>query len=591
MNDKIPLKFTCLNNEDKNENIFYYEQYSRKLVKITLDSIEIYKKNREKIKTITNIRIPTELILFISIDSNMELISILFEKKIGKNKILFINLTTTEIIKIESNSYDYLLGMFFINNNKNENNKKDYLMIYPHKIIFNSINMSGNIKQISIHNSTKNTLIKDFSYNNKYNLLCCVKTDDTFDFVDLSEQKNYNKFYSKSFSFYQKINIPKSKLTENNPIHYQRVYEGFNSIEKYITTQFFLQNIYKQLYLICLSYLDNKIYILQLISLPNNFNNLKIIEISPPKLSTLQFVDNLLVIHSFMEKMSYIYDISDSKLINKGNIKDFPYHKYLNIKGNYLEEKKDKSRILYNIVFDCEKYFDLNYNSHVNPYYIGEFLFKRNDNKKTMFKLIYNMIIDNQKTVNILKIFNFLKLITSKDNNLVIDDKKTKIITTTEEIGNFCFKLFLDKDLSQNIINNIIFFMSYLKNLWINKVHKNNKNILSYYEEMILIFIKKLENVYEIFNIFDNNYIYYNTDFILQLISKKINFEKFGINLLIKLDAYDEILEYYCKKGDFSKVIGFINEYHNQLKNISLSLQKHKNLIRQNRTSIIKLLK
>ena len=44
-------------------------------------------------------------------------------------------------------------------------------------------------------------------------------------------------------------------------------------------------------------------------------------------------------------------------------------------------------------------------------------------------------------------------------------------------------------------------------------------------------------------------------------------------------------------KGDFSKVIGFINEYHNQLKNISLSLQKHKNLIRQNRTSIIKLLK
>ena len=81
MNDKIPLKFTCLNNEDKNQNIFYYEQYSRKLVKITFDSIEIYKKNREKIKTITNIRIPTELILFISIDSNMELISILFKKK------------------------------------------------------------------------------------------------------------------------------------------------------------------------------------------------------------------------------------------------------------------------------------------------------------------------------------------------------------------------------------------------------------------------------------------------------------------------------------------------------------------------------
>ena len=61
--------------------------------------------------------------------------------------------------------------------------------------------------------------------------------------------------------------------------------------------------IYNQLFFICLSYEYNKIYTAQFYSLPDNFINESLIDIPPLKVSTLQFIDNLLIIHSFMEKV------------------------------------------------------------------------------------------------------------------------------------------------------------------------------------------------------------------------------------------------------------------------------------------------
>ena len=133
--------------------------------------------------------------------------------------------------------------------------------------------------------------------------------------------------------------------------------------------------------------------------------------------------------------------------------------------------------------------------------------------------------------------------------------------------------------------------MAYLKNLWLFQRHKKIKNKITSFDEMILSFVKKLDNIYEILYSFDNSYIYYNSNFIFDFIKQNNQFEKFGINLLVKLSAFDEILEYYCQKGNFNEVIYFIEEYHDQIKNINEILSKYKDLIFKNKKKVLKLIK
>ena len=200
MENLSALNFKCLNSENNKEEIFYYEKYSKNLIKITSNTTEIYNEHNKLIKSL-NLRLPSELILFISIDSNFELMCVFFEKTQGKNKILFINLLNTKnpIIAIDHNSYDYIMGMFFIGNNKNDL-KKDYIMIFPNKLVYNTLIRSGKIKYLLTHNFS-NYLINDFSYSYQYKYLCCRRSDDLFDFIDLSEPKNYDKICSRTFLF------------------------------------------------------------------------------------------------------------------------------------------------------------------------------------------------------------------------------------------------------------------------------------------------------------------------------------------------------------------------------------------------------
>ena len=146
-------------------------------------------------------------------------------------------------------------------------------------------------------------------------------------------------------------------------------------------------------------------------------------------------------------------------------------------------------------------------------------------------------------------------------------------------------------DLTQNQIYNIIIYMAYLKHLWLYQQHKKNKNEISTFDEIILYFVKKLDNIYEILFSFDNSYVFYNSVFIFDFISKNNYLEKFGINLLIRLNAFDEILEYYCQKGNFKEVIYFIEEYHGEIKNIKEILTKYKNLLFNNKKKVLKLIK
>ena len=593
--DKISvLKCNCLNNENENkDNIIFYDQYSKKILKIKSRVIIVCNENNKIIKQINEISLPRELILFISIDYTVNFINILFEKKIDQNKLLLIN-TEPLTINIVSGSFDYLIGMFFIENNRYDLNKKDFVMIHINKIVYNSMNKNCEITNILTHNY-KNVFIKDFSYNNVYKLLLCVRSDEQFDFVDLSDPKNYDKFYTRNFSFYKPVNNSKVVIKEKG-IYIKSLFGLYNSMDKYTNPQFFLSIVFNQLYFIYLPYLENKIYITQFHSPPNTFINDTVLNIEESKISTLQFVDNLLIIHDVLGKISYVYDFINTKLVNKGTVKDFPYYKFFTVCGNYIEDKKNQNHFLYKIEFDCEKFLEIYYpnirNRTLQPHDIIQILLYRNNNKKALLNLIYEMIYDNFQSIHIIKAFNNLKIIEKNSKNNKINEDRKKIYITNDEIENDFFKKFLEKDeLKQNQIYNIIIYMSYLKHLWLYQQHKKNKNEISTFDEIILYFVKKLDNIYEILFSFDNSYVFYNSVFIFDFISKNNYLEKFGINLLIRLNAFDEILEYYCQKENFKEVIYFIEEYHGEIKNIKEILTKYKNLLFNNKKKVLKLIK
>ena len=598
MDKKSVLKCYCLNNENENkDNIIFYDQYSKKILKIKSNEIIVCDENDNCIKQFNFIPLPRELILFISIDMTVNFINILFEKKIDQNKLLLINTETENInenINLVSDSFDYLIGMFFIENNKYDLNKKDFIMIHINKIVYYSINKKCETKTILTHNY-KNVFIKDFSYNIQYKLLLCVRSDEQFDFVDLSEPKNYDKFYTRKFNFYKSINNSIGTIKDKK-IYIKTLFGVYNSMDKYTNPQFFLSIVFNQLYFIYLPYLENKIYITQFHSSPYTFINDTVLNIEESKISTLQFVDNLLIIHDVLGKISYVYDFTNTKLINKGTITDFPYYKFFTVCGNFLEDKRNQNHFLYKIEFDSEKFLDIYYpkirKGTLNPLDIVQILLYRKNNKKAILKLLYDMIYDNFQSMSLIKVFNNLKIIIKNSrNNKIIDDRK-KIAITNEEIENDFFKKFLEKDdLTQNQIYNIILYMAYLKNLWLFQQHKRIKNEITTFDEIILSFVKRLDNIYEILYSFDNSYVYYNSYFIFFFISKNIYFEKFGINLLVKLSAFDEILEYYCQKGNFNEVIYFIEEYHGQIKNMKKILIKYKNLIFKHKKKVKKLIK
>ena len=594
MDKKSVLKCYCLNSQNENNDyIIFYDKYSKKILKIKSKVIIVCDENDNCIKQFNDITLPRELILFISIDMTVNFINILFEKKIDQNKLLLIN-TETENINLVSDSFDYLIGMFFIENNKYDLKKKDFIMIHINKIVYYSINKKCETKTILTHNY-KNVFIKDFSYNIQYKLLLCVRSDEQFDFVDLSEPKNYDKFYTRKFNFYKSIKNSTGTIKDKK-IYIKTLFGVYNSMDKYTNPQFFLSIVFNQLYFIYLPYLENKIYITQFHSSPYTFINDTVLNIEESKISTLQFVDNLLIIHDVLGKISYVYDFINTKLINKGTVKDFPYYKFFTVCGNYLEDKKNQNHFLYKIEFDCEKFLEIYYpnirNRTLQPHDIIQILLYRNNNKKALLNLIYDMIYDNFQSIHIIKAFNNLKIIEKNSRNNKINEDKKKISFTNEEIENDFFKKLLEKDdLTQNQIYNIIIYMAYLKHLWLYQQHKKNKNEISTFDEIILYFVKKLDNIYEILFSFDNSYVFYNSVFIFDFISKNNYLEKFGINLLIRLNAFDEILEYYCQKGNFKEVIYFIEEYHGEIKNIKEILTKYKNLLFNNKKKVLKLIK
>ncbi len=466
-----------IDNEKNNiESLFYYDKYSKKIFDVNENGIKIYNRKAKNLKANILINLPKESLLSIITDKSLKyLVCLLINKQgedIYKTKLILINTLERKFFdKIEDNFY-YILGMFFIgkinnfinfDNNNNPNELNDFCVVHCDKIVFYGIETKNNgeehCKKLSTINTTGSILIKDFSYDYKHKILCIVKTDLSISFLILTNRKNYKNMITPKIGYIKTLKEKVSlmgmfrKVSEDQK---RGIKSHFDNLDKYTETQFYLETIYNYLYLICLCYEDNKIYIHKLENLNTIGTIFNIDYTQHAHCSALQVIDNLIIVHNFLTKLIVVIDIKSKSPILKIFKVNFPYQNNLHINGEILEERKifNKKRIisvyggtLYNLNFNGKVYDQLTDNDfqkrknkkkelkeknikkekEINRYDVLVNLLHRKGTNNLIINILYRLILKGEE--NPKYIIDFFKELINLDNQTkekveIISDKK-----------------------------------------------------------------------------------------------------------------------------------------------------------------------
>ena len=464
------------NEKNNTESLFYYDKYSKKIFDVNENGIKIYNRKAKNLKANILINLPKESLLSIITDKSLKyLVCLLINKQgedIYKTKLILINSLERKFFdKIEDNFY-YILGMFFIgkinnfinfDNNNNPNELNDFCVVHCDKIVFYGIETKNNgeehCKKLSTINTTGSILIKDFSYDYKHKILCIVKTDLSISFLILTNRKNYKNMITPKIGYIKTLKEKVSlmgmfrKVSEDQK---RGIKSHFDNLDKYTETQFYLETIYNYLYLICLCYEDNKIYIHKLENLNTIGTIFNIDYTQHAHCSALQVIDNLIIVHNFLTKLIVVIDIKSKSPILKIFKVNFPYQNNLHINGEILEERKifNKKRIisvyggtLYNLNFNGKVYDQLTDNDfqkrknkkkelkeknikkekEINRYDVLVNLLHRKGTNNLIINILYRLILKGEE--NPKYIIDFFKELINLDNQTkekveIISDKK-----------------------------------------------------------------------------------------------------------------------------------------------------------------------
>ena len=458
------------------ESIFYYDKYSRKIFDVNINGIKIYNRKAKNLKANILINIPKESLLSIAIDKELKyLICLLINKQedkdIYKNMLILINAFENKYFdKIEDN-FHYMLGMFFIgkiNNlinfdNNNPNELYDFCIVNCDKVLFYGIEKKSNgdeyCKKLSTLNTSGNILIKDFCYDYKHKILGLVKTDLSISFVILTNRKNYKYMITPKIGYIktlkEKISL-KGMFRKVSEDQKKSIKAHFDNLDRYTDTQFYVETIYNSLYLICLCYENNKIYINELENLNNIKANISIDYPQHARCSALQVIDNLIIVHNFLTKLIVVIDIKSKIPILRTFRVNFPYQNNLHINGEILEERRifNKNRLisvhggtLFNIVFNGKVYDELTDSDfkkrkkkkmnlkdknakkyeEMNRYDVLVNLLHRKGTNNLILNILYRLILnDDEKPIYIIDFFKELIKLDNKTKEKVeiISDKK-----------------------------------------------------------------------------------------------------------------------------------------------------------------------
>ena len=241
-----------------------------------------------------------------------------------------------------------------------------------------------------------------------------------------------------------------------------------------------------------------------------------------------------------------------------------------NENNNENNDKKDKRFLsLYEI------YYNIIHRKNSTDIFIkGLFnLIKNDENSNVILNLFKEIvaIIKNNNPKNLFLINNNNNLNENESKNLIypfdiiLKHKKNNI--TQRDIFYKLFTKFENENFDEKIWEKIIIYLIQFKNMLIFNDNNNNE-FLPYYNKIMLIFIKKIKNQNFIFNLINNdNNNNNNNNFIIPenleiakyFLSQK-NFCLIGIDMLLKMKNYNEILDYFIKNKSLLNSIELINK-------------------------------
>ena len=301
--------------------------------------------------------------------------------------ILVISLLNGMVLQYISGNLHQLLGMFFIFNSQNLNIKQKketyFSLIYQDKIYYYTISIATEENQLDKIEFVTQVVypgyIKKYCYNQKFMILLVQRLDKQliFDFYNLSNPKYYSKFFPFELPSIIKPTSPNNnpnnindnnskeeiKKNDNSPVvpsFFDKMTNFFNSgnvafddlkkeliinnKENYKENHFLLDSIYRKLYFV---YVNYDISYIQFFKIKNLYNINKVYEIQFDSTheNTVQFIDNLILIHDFDGMTSRILDLKCNDQ-NKELFHKFPISSYDIIQqNNELKDKDNNAKI------------------------------------------------------------------------------------------------------------------------------------------------------------------------------------------------------------------------------------------------------
>ena len=295
----------------------FYDKYSKRI---------IYFNNKENLLLIYN-RTKTSLKKKIKLFFNLKVLNASVDKKlnylimlvnpVAKNKFIYIYCLSKDIFLSQlKEDYTYLLNMFFVDNNF-------FCLIFTDQIKFYLCNLNSDTSKLIKTLDYKKVLINNYYFVKQYMIFIVQKGDYSFDMYSLRKNeieliKTFTKlFYNRRESFRPSIKrtffLSKSKFLREQQTEILNNHNNTDNIYK--TSQYFLEYIYSSLYFILLSYEDNGIFIMKIKNIntfPKHDEENQIIKLKYEEHnynSTIQVLDNLLLIHNFSNYITIIYDI------------------------------------------------------------------------------------------------------------------------------------------------------------------------------------------------------------------------------------------------------------------------------------------
>ena len=362
-----------------NDPKLFYDMVSKQVIYIGKSGIKVFNKNATVLKKRIPLVLNSEKIFSIAVDKD-NIYMLIFMKKEEQRIILIVSLINGMVIQYITGNLHQLLGMFFIFNSQSLHMTKRtetyFTLVYQDKIYYYKINYAEEKDKLDkvefIDQVSYPGYIKKYSYNQKLMILIIQRLDKPliFDFYNLSNPKYYSKFFPFELPSIIKSNTLNNNINENNSKEENKKYDNspvapsfldkmanyfnagvipkddlkkepmINNKENYKENHFLLDSIYGKLYFI---YVNYDISYVQFFKVKNLYNIIKVYEIQFDSTheNTIQFIDNLILIHDFDTMTSRIIDLKcDAQ--NKELFHKFPMSSYSILQSNEEIKKKGK---------------------------------------------------------------------------------------------------------------------------------------------------------------------------------------------------------------------------------------------------------